>query len=217
MTVYFISGLGADERVFQRLVLPNEWESIHIKWPIIEPKETLQSFSKKIAQQINISQPFAVVGCSFGGIVATELKALLPPHQTIIISSVSVRKELPLSYKLLGALRINKIVPKHFLNKVYPFTYWYFGLQNSSDQQLLKQIMLDTPTHFLKWATHEIIHWKNNNRPEKLFHIHGNGDRIFPPAGLKIDYTIPDAGHFMIHTHAAEVSKVLREQINNTD
>ena len=36
MNVYFISGLGADERVFQRLTFPNSFTVHHLKWAINE-------------------------------------------------------------------------------------------------------------------------------------------------------------------------------------
>lgn len=41
MNLYFISGLGADERVFQKLTLPEQYKIHHIKWPELAEKESL--------------------------------------------------------------------------------------------------------------------------------------------------------------------------------
>ncbi len=215
MRVYFISGLGADERVFQKLTLPESLEIIHIHWPEIAKGENLESYCRKIAKLVDTTQEFAIVGLSFGGMVATELTKMLKPKITIIISSVSTRKELPLSYKKISAISFQKIVPRFLLNKVYPFTYWYFGVKDKAEKLLLKQIMADTSTYFLKWAITEILIWKNDKRPERFVHIHGDNDNIFPISNTEADITIKGGGHFMVYNKAAEISQILKEKLLN--
>jgi pimeloyl-ACP methyl ester carboxylesterase len=215
VVVYFLSGLGADERAFQKLLLPGDWTIIHIQWLPFSKDETLLSYTHKLAKGINPNQPFALVGLSFGGIVATELSKLLDPKITIIISSISIKKELPISYKLIGLTGINKLVPSFFLNKVYPFTYWYFGMKTKSEKRLLKQIIKDTSPQFLKWAINEILNWKNEDKPSTIFHIHGNRDRIFPIQNIKADIVVEGGGHFMVYNKADSISKLLIEKISS--
>ncbi len=43
MTVYFFSGLGADETVFQKLVLPRNFKVVYIKWLEAEKGDTLKA------------------------------------------------------------------------------------------------------------------------------------------------------------------------------
>jgi pimeloyl-ACP methyl ester carboxylesterase len=214
MTVYFISGLGADERAFQKLSLPTEWAIKHLKWIDVAPNDTLESYVLKFSKLIDNSKEFVLVGLSFGGIITTELSKILLPKTTILISSISTKYELPVLYRLVSVLRLNELVPASLLNKVFPFTHWYFSTKTKEEKILLEQIIHDTPPLFLKWAINEILHWKNEERPTNIFHIHGTKDKIFPISNLKVDFKIENGGHFMVYSKADEVSKVLIERLS---
>ncbi len=209
MILYFISGLGADERAFQKLSLPTTWKIIHLKWIEIDPKETLESYVLKFSKLIDVTKDFHLVGLSFGGIMAVELSKIIKPKSIIVLSSITTKHELPKIYRLIAGLRINNFVPSYFLNKVYPFTYWYFGMKSKEENQLLKQIIHDTPPTFLKWAINEIVHWKNEIRPINIIHIHGNKDRIFPINTIQADIVVKQGGHFMVYKEADELSALL--------
>jgi len=216
MNLYFISGLGADERVFKKLTLPEQYKINHIKWPELSQNETLHSYCVKISALIDSSEPFSLIGLSFGGIVATEISKFLQPQATIIISSISTRNGLPLLYKICGWLRLNKLVPAFAMNKVYPFTYWYFGVTEPADKKLLKEVIHDTPTQFLKWAINEILHWKNEIRSDNLYHIHGTNDKLFPFSITKADKAVENGGHLMVYTNADLVSDLIRMRLGNS-
>jgi len=213
LNLYFISGLGADERVFNKLILPEQYKINHIKWPELSQNETLHSYCLKISALIDRSQPFSLIGLSFGGIVATEISKFLQPQATIIISSISTRNGLPIHYKICGWLRLNKLVPAFAMNKVYPFTYWYFGVTERADKTLLKEVIHDTPTQFLKWAINEILHWKNEVRPDNLYHIHGTNDKLFPFSITNADNAVENGGHLMVYTNADSVSNLIRARL----
>jgi hypothetical protein len=213
MIIYFISGLGADERAFQKLSLPANWTISHLKWIDIAVDETLESYVLKFSKLIDTSKEFALVGLSFGGIMAVELNKIVQPKATILLSSITTKHELPVIYKLISLLKINKLVPQSMLNKVFPFTNWYFGTQTKEEKALLKRIIHDTPPSFLQWAINEVLHWKNKKRPSTIFHIHGTRDRIFPVNKVKADLQIIDGGHFMVYTKADEISKILIERL----
>jgi len=68
MKIYLIGGLGADERVFKYLKL--DCETQVIKWLEPKQKETIISYSKRLLKQINQEENFALLGVSFGGIIA---------------------------------------------------------------------------------------------------------------------------------------------------
>ena len=213
MNLYFISGLGADERVFKKLTLPEQYKINHIKWPKLSQNETLHSYCVKISELIDTSQAFSLIGLSFGGIVATEISKFLQPKATIIISSISTRNGLPIHYKICGLLRLDKLVPAFTMNKVYPFTYWYFGVTEPADKKLLKEVIHDTPTKFLKWAINEILHWKNEIRSDNLYHIHGTNDKLFPFSITKADKAVENGGHLMVYTNADSVSNLIRSHL----
>ena len=62
----------------------------------------------------------------------------------------------------------------------------------------------------MDWAINEVLHWRNNWQPPKIFHVHGDADNIFPINKVAPDYVIKAGGHFMIMNKADEVSAVLR-------
>ncbi len=213
MTVYFISGLGADKRAFQKLVLPQNWNIQHLEWITPLQNESLASYCKRFSKYIDTKQNFILVGLSFGGIVAVELNKIVQPKLTILISSIATKQELPLDFKLFGKLKFDKIIPEFLLNKVYLFTYWYFGVKAKEEKRLLKQIITDTSASFLKWSIHEILNWKNTERPPGLIHIHGTNDHIFSINKTKADIKIAGGGHLMVYDKAEIISKILIKKI----
>jgi len=66
MNAYFISGLGADKRIFSKLKLSEKINIIHVDWINPDRNETLEAYSKRLSRIIDTSQPFALVGVSFG-------------------------------------------------------------------------------------------------------------------------------------------------------
>ncbi|HEX7414621.1 MAG TPA: alpha/beta hydrolase, partial [Bacteroidia bacterium] len=127
MIIYFISGLGADRRVFKKLSLPDHFIIKHIDWIPNLKNESLPSYAKRLLAQVDTSQPFSLVGLSFGGIVATELSKIINPRQTIIISSVSVSSQIPWYYKIVGLLKLHQLLPTRVLKSPNSFLYWIFG------------------------------------------------------------------------------------------
>ena len=213
MNLYFISGLGADERMFQKLTLPEQYKINHIKWPELSENETLHTYCLKISKLIDTSQEFSLVGLSFGGIVATEITKFLKPKVTIIISSISTRYELPIHYKIIGLFGLNKLVPAFTMNKVYPFTYWFFGVAEPTIKNLLKEVIKDTSPTFLKWAINEIFNWQNKIRPDNLYHIHGTKDKLFPFNLTKADKAVENGGHFVVYTDGNLISDLIRARL----
>ena len=213
MTIYFISGLGADKRVFKKLALPAHFEIKHIEWIPNIKNESLADYTKRLLAQMDTSKPFSLVGLSFGGIVATELSKITKPKQIIIISSVSTSRQLPWYFKLHKILNMINILPAKFLKSPNIFLYWIFGTKNEEQKELLKQIIYDTDVVFLKWSISKIVRWDNKHKVENLYHIHGTADKIFPIRFIKPDSTIISGGHFMVYDKHEEISTILTERL----
>ena len=71
MKVYFISGLGADYRVFSLLEL-SFCEPVFIGWIKPQPNESLPHYAARLLEQIPETSPI-IVGISFGGMLVTEM------------------------------------------------------------------------------------------------------------------------------------------------
>ncbi len=213
VTLYFLSGLGADSRAFKYLTFPKNVKPVFIDWLTPYKNEPLQSYAKRISEKIDSSQPFILIGLSFGGILATEVLEFIKPQKTILISSVARRQELPSYYKLAGLLRLNKLLPSKATNRSNALTYWLFGITEAKDKSLLDEILTSTNTDFSKWAVNEILNWKRKTSPKNIVRIHGNKDRVLPIINFQPNHLVKEGGHFMVVNKANEISNILEVEI----
>jgi len=210
MNAYFISGLGADKRIFSKLKLNEKINIIHIDW--IDPKqnETLATYAARLSGVIDTSQPFALVGVSFGGMIAIEIAKILAPVVTVIISSTMISSQLPGLYRFAGKLGLLKFIPAKILKSSNKLTQnYYFGTRLGSEKILLGKIIKDTDPYFLKWAIGSILSWKNETRPERTCHIHGTHDKILYSKAAQPDFIIENGTHFMVYQDAAKISGII--------
>ncbi len=212
MNVYFISGLGADERVFKYIELQPTHSMIHLHW--IKPlrAESLSAYAKRMSAAINAKEPFSLVGLSMGGMVAVEISKLIKPEKVIIISSVPVSTDLRSTYNWFHRLGLTSMVPvsvfknASILKKV-------FGGHTRENRQLLIDVIRDGDPDFIKWAIAAVASWNNETLPDNLYHIHGAKDHVFPVARSKPTHLIEKGRHFMIVERGEEISKMLDEII----
>jgi len=211
LTVYFISGLGADSRAFENIVLPEGFIIKHIHWIEPERNEGLQQYCRRLSAQIDSSDPFVLAGLSFGGIAAIEMNRFLQPLHTVLISTIALDSEMPASFRLLRHTGIYKWVSPRLLKRPNPITFWLFSAKTAREKELIRDFLRQVTPNYLRWSIHVILNWKNTFRPKNLSHIHGTRDRIFPVGLTGADYRIRGGGHFMLHDKGAEISGLLGE------
>ncbi|MGG6237468.1 alpha/beta fold hydrolase [Nodosilinea sp. AN01ver1] len=210
--IYFISGLGADWRVFHRLQLKG-YRPVHIHWERPFRGESIEHYAQRLMAQVTTEHPI-LVGLSFGGLMAVEMAKLCDPAQVIVISSAVSGAQVPNYYKLFRWLPLQLVVPfKRLLWAVYGLLNWLFGLEDPEDQSLFKQVLVDTDPFFLKWAMSRVVGWRNQVVPKNLVQIHGGHDRVFPLGDRSADIVIPDGGHLMVLTRAEELSRLLMDAL----
>jgi pimeloyl-ACP methyl ester carboxylesterase len=207
MVIYGISGLGADERVYQELNIFLVNKIIPLPWLQPKKNELLKDYLLRFKNQINESEEFVLVGVSFGGMVAVELSKYSSPSQTIIISSNATKSELPKLFRLFRYINVIPLLPNRFLKPPMFLSNWVFGIKSPQYKTLLKQVIADTDVMFLRWAIKQIINWKNTIVPEKLIRIHGTADRLLKMNKKEETIIIKNGGHFMIIENAEEVAK----------
>ncbi|HWJ90231.1 MAG TPA: alpha/beta hydrolase [Flavisolibacter sp.] len=216
MTVYFISGLGADSRIFSKLRLPASTKVKYIEW--IEPvkHEPLRDYCQRLARQID-KERFILVGLSFGGIAAIEIAKLIAAEQVILLSSIATSNELPLRFRFARLLRLHKLVPARIMKRTTLLIYWFFNARTKKEQALLRDYVRSVSNNFLEWSINAVLNWKDHERLPNLFHIHGDSDRIFPCKRTHADIVISKGGHLMVYDQPAQMSKLLTERINSVD
>lgn len=211
--MYFISGLGADRRIFEHIRLPEEIRVRYIDW--IEPldREPLPDYCRRLAAQIEQDDDVVLAGLSFGGMAAIEINRFLPARLVILLSSVATRHELPFYMPLVRKLGLLRIIPASFMKWPKFFLYWIFSAETARERTLLRDFADKVTNRYLKWSLDAVLHWRNEQRPQNLKHIHGAADRIFPCSHTHADVCISGAGHLMVHNHAEEVSNVIMKWI----
>ncbi|MBW7841070.1 MAG: alpha/beta hydrolase, partial [Chitinophagaceae bacterium] len=98
--IYCISGLGADERIFQKLRIRNS-NMIFLGWPEYDEGDTMSSYAVKLSQLITEENPI-LLGVSFGGMLTVEIAKQRVIKKGIIVSSTKRTDEKP---KLPGLIK----------------------------------------------------------------------------------------------------------------
>jgi len=210
--VYFISGLGADEQAFSKLVLPGI-TPYHIQWKIPAHNETIETYATRMRQEITEPDPI-IIGLSFGGIMAIEIAKQISCKKIILISSIKHRREKPMLFNLSAAAGLHKLLPMASFSKPNRLLYYFFGVhQNKRAQELINRLMTFMHPAYLQWAVHQIVNWQNDIVPRNLVHIHGKADQVLPAEKIKADYLIEKGSHFMVWTRAKELSEILLKEI----
>ncbi len=215
-TIYLISGLGADQRMFQFLQLPDHFARHHVEW--IAPthaQEPLQSYVQRLKHQITEPNPI-LIGLSYGGVVAVELAKILEPRKTIIISSLATSHALPWYYRTVGKLNLHRRLPLKVLQSGLPFAPWFFGAHTPAERKLLKDVILDIDELYLRWSLGQLLGWQQRQVLPGLVHIHGTADRVLPLRSRPGLIEIRGGEHLMVMDRAAEISIILNEILAST-
>lgn len=212
MNVYFISGIGADYRLFTHLRLPEGHQPSYIHWIPPQKEEKLKDYALRLAEQIDLKKPFMLVGLSLGGIMAVEIAKRYPPVCTIIISSVPVTAHLPKYYQLAYRLGLGKLVPASLL-KMAATVKHSLTMRSPLNRKLMRDIIRSGDDHFIRWALNAVLEWENTTIPHPFFHIHGTRDEVFPINLTKPTHIVPKGRHMLLMSRPETVNNILREII----
>jgi len=202
MRIYTISGLGVDFRVFNYISFP--CEHVHLDWLEPHDSDSLESYAKRMSENIDTSKPFILLGVSFGGMVATEISKLISPTHLILVSSVAYSKELPTLYTSSFAQFVTPKLPEKLLHIPSKVAHPLFGTKHT---ELLDEILKDIDPHFLKWAISAISNWDQKDEIISHMRIHGGSDYIIPKRNA--DLFFEKGGHLIIVDYAKEISEFL--------
>jgi pimeloyl-ACP methyl ester carboxylesterase len=208
-TIYCISGLGADEQIFSKLQLTN-YRLVFLKWLIPNPSETISSYATRMYAQVPAQNP-VMMGVSFGGIICIEIAKLYPVKQLFLLSSVKTKHEMPWWLRLVGKLRLHKILRPKPHPLIYPIEDFFLGAVTKEEKQMAKHFRETVQPTYLQWAIHQIVNWQNVTIPPNVIHIHGTRDRVFPYSHVNASHYIKGGKHFMVYGKAEEISKLIND------
>lgn len=208
MKLYIISGLGGDEKVFEKITFPAHLELVFIEWLIPNTQESLTDYVARMAANINTSEAFYLLGYSFGGILVQEINKIKPAKKVVILASI--KSEKGKSRLMTWGRKSNmhqKIPEKIFNEKSIHYYVFLRKLIDPKNPKLLKYFTVRHP-YYLKWSIEKILDWEFEENPN-IIQILGNKDLVFPIKNSKPDYVIQNGTHLFPVTKAKELSALL--------
>ena len=210
-TVYFISGMGADERAFQYLDL-SFCNPVFVQWIKPLENEPITGYAARLAQQITKKEPI-IVGLSFGGVVAIELSKLIPLKKLVLLSSAKTGREIPFYYRALRYLPLHKLISASALRSGNQLAYRLMGIAERADKKVFTRMLQVSDAGLLKWSIHQLAHWENTQYPSHTHHIHGTRDLMLPIRFVQATETVQGGAHLMLMSKPEEVSALLKRVI----
>jgi pimeloyl-ACP methyl ester carboxylesterase len=209
MKVYFLSGIGADHRLFVHLTLPPGFVAEYLNWIPHKDKETLQSYAARMAEGIDAKEPFVIIGMSLGGIIAVEIAKLTSPACTIIISSVPTDTQLPPFYRIATKMHLHRLIPAT-IYKLGTAVKNFLTMKGKENRMLMRSIIWSGDDRFIRWGLDAVLKWKNNTVPQRFYHIHGSRDLVFPFTYTSPHYVLK-GGHMLVMKNPQHLNRIIHK------
>lgn len=208
MKIYVVSGLGADFKVLEKIQFPERHEIVFLDWLIPHQNEEFAQYVARMAERVDASEPFYLLGYSFGGIMVQEINKLKPARKVVILGSIRSDKEKSRLIKTGQITRIPKILPVTFFNErttnMYSVIRKFFDPKNP---KVLQYFRVRDP-YYLKWSVEKISDWKFDETPD-VIQILGDRDIVFPIQNSRPDFIIKGGTHLFPLMKFKEVSAIL--------
>ena len=210
MKLYFISGLGADHRVFGRMKFEG-YECIHLDWIKPLKNESLAEYALRLAEPID-TKSHALIGVSFGGMLVSEIHRQKGSKASFLISSTPHSQILPSFPAFIAQIFLRKGLLRIGTPLFKVLAPSLFGVKEKEGKDLLRKIITETDLDFLSWALKAILSWKSKEGNTGLIQIHANSDKLVPAKGQKIDYLL-EGGHFVVWERGQEIEEIISSHL----
>lgn len=215
MDIHLIPGLGADHRIFDKLLVdvPNRYAH---DWPIMATGSSLRHYAEAIAERIDAKRPHVLIGMSMGGMVVQEMASITKPKHVVIISSWKGPQEMPLPIRSLRGTHPERVLTKEVLRRLMPMIRWQMGASGKEESALLDSFMAANTIELLKVQVSAVLDWKGPAAAvEGLLHIHGDQDRLMPLVSIHDAEVVPGGTHFMVYSKAEEVQAIILDHLHS--
>ena len=210
MKLYVVSGLGADFKVLEKINFPPNLEVVFLDWLIPEYNEEFHHYVERMAARVDDSEPFALLGYSFGGFIVQEIDKIKPAEKVVILGSIKSDKEKSRFIKFGEMSRITKYLPQSMFNVKSAAIYSVARNIVDPKNPKLMEYFTVRDQYYLKWGIEKVSDWKFEENP-KVIQILGSKDIVFPVKYSKPDYVVQNGTHLFPATKPKQVSKILNE------
>lgn len=191
-------GMAANPSIFDGLNLPEESFKVkRLKWFKPERGMSFEDYAKKMCEKVTDPEP-VLLGVSFGGLLVQEMAKHMQVEKTIIVSSAKSNKELPKRLIFAKYTKLHRLLPTGLVNNVELLAKYAFGETVTKRLKLYEQYLSIRDKYYLDWSIDQIVNWKQETPPDKVVHIHGDKDAVFPIANIKNCITVKNGTHTMI-------------------
>lgn len=214
--LFFISGLGADHRAFDRIKLDG-YEQTHLPWIIPEWKDTMHTYARKMAEPILKAENPVVIGLSLGGMLASEMTTFMPNLKAILVSSIKSQEERSNILKLGRLFPVQGLMPPNTMQR---FTFMWELAQKKrlkGDAKHMIQMFKEQDDKFMRWAMVNAPKWRGKGDETRITHIHGTADRMFPSRRIKNFIPVHGGTHLMVYMKGDEVTKLIQQELNRIE
>ncbi|MBA7548910.1 hypothetical protein ES705_41378 [subsurface metagenome] len=211
MKAYLFPGQGSDHRLFQNLHLNDTFDIIHIQYPVPDRKMSMKDYARLLADQIDTTEKYVLIGVSLGGMICTEMNDFLKPEKTILISSAKRRKELPGFYRFMKYFPVYRIIPKNMIKGVSFVAQPFFEPDRKNGKKIFVSMLRDLDPTFLKRSINMIVRWDRTEYSDLIVHFHGDNDHTLPIKNIQTDHVIEDGSHLMVFTRGDELSSLIND------
>lgn len=208
MKVYAFSGLGADGRLFEKIVFPPGVELVPMDWLHPAKSKTLADYARLYKEAYPFEDNAVLMGVSMGAMVAQELAAMGVGKGLILISTITSRSEMPPLLRFAGALGIPRLATKRLLIRLANFGD-RFTIKSRKGRALFYDMLRDSDPTLMTFGANAITIWKGIENRVPVLRIHGTNDRVFPPQRIKEHVSIPNGNHFMAYEYADAINPEL--------
>ncbi|MDE1208408.1 alpha/beta hydrolase [Tenacibaculum larymnensis] len=211
--LYFVPGLAANTKIFERISLPEEHFELHfLDWMLpTSINESIEEYAQRMCAKIQHKNP-VLIGVSFGGIMVQEMSKIIDCKKIIIISSVKSNKEFPKRFKLVQVTKAYKLFPSKVISNIESYERYFFNDYLKKRAELYKIYLSVRNKEYLQWAIYNVLHWKQKESIPGIIHIHGKKDEVFPIKYIKNSIEIENGTHVMILNKAKTISEILKKE-----
>ena len=213
INVYFFPGQGSDYRIFNAFELPAYCRKHFFELPMPKEGEMMKEYAARFIPLIDTTVPFVLIGTSLGGMISSELTAILKPLKTIVIASAKTYHELPAQYRFQRSIPINQIPPPKFFKIGGLIAQPIFEPDRREAKDMFISMLKAKDPVYLKRTVNIIINWDRSEAVPGVYHIHGDNDHTLPIKNIECDVVIKNGSHMMTHLRHKEICEIIRAQI----
>ena len=213
--IYCMPGMAASPKIFEYLKFPMNFQIHLLSWIPPIKDEPLSHYAKRMCKRVVHENPI-LLGVSFGGILVQEMaKYVSVKKKIVIISSIKSKRELPLPMKMAKRTNAHKLLPTQWIENIDNLAIFAFGKGIKKRVALYQRYLSERNSEYLNWAINALVHWDQNKFSDKLIHIHGDSDSVFPIKNLINPFIKIKGGHAIIITESIWFNKSYQQYSKN--